>query len=315
MNILPQLLVNALIAGSIYAIASSGLSLAYGLLRVLNFAHGHLMMVGVYIFYFLTVEEKLGLLPAGLLTAGAAVCMGCLTYRYAIMPFAKQSFLLTLVATMALAQLLESAVSMIFGVNVKSLSPGAAADSIEINLTRIFSAVPAETPPSMDDVSIFITPIQIIIIVSALVLMTAVSLLIHCTPVGRKIRALAQHPQGAQAVGVNEPAICYGVFILGTLLACYAGILVGFETNLQPTMAPSYTIKAFAVMVLGGLGNLWGTFLGSYILGLVENLSIVAVVGGYSLPSGYKDAFSFLIILLLLLFRPEGLFGTKRRTI
>ena len=315
MNILPQLLVNALIAGSIYAIASSGLSLAYGLLRVLNFAHGHLMMVGVYIFYFLTVEQEIAIIPAGLLTAAAAVGLGCATYRFAIQPFAKQSFLLTLVATMAAAQVLESVISMIFGVNVKSLSPGVAADSIEINLTRLFTTARSATSASINDTSIYITPIQILIIISAVVLMIAVSVLIHHSSIGRKIRALAQHTHGAQSVGVNEAAICYGVFTLGTLLACYAGILVGFETNLQPTMAASYTIKAFAVMILGGLGNLWGTFLGSYILGLVENLSIVVVIGGYSLPSGYKDAFSFLIILLLLLFRPEGLFGTKRRTV
>jgi branched-chain amino acid transport system permease protein len=314
LNILPQLLINALIAGSIYAIASAGLSLAYGLLRVLNFAHGHLMMVGVYVFYFLTVEQQLGIVPAAVATAAASVVLGAATYRCAIAPFAKQSFLLTLVATMAVAQFMESVVSMIFGVNVKSLSPGSAAESIEINLSHLFSAHDAGADPS-NDVSIYITPIQITIILSAIVLMVGVSLLVHRSSIGRKIRALAQHPHGAQSVGVNENAICYGVFIFGTLLACYAGVLIGFETNLQPTMAASYTIKAFAVMVLGGLGNLWGTFLGSYILGLVENLSIVVSVGGYSLPSGYKDAFSFLIILLLLLFRPEGLFGSRRRTV
>lgn len=316
MNILPQLILNALITGSLYAIASSGLSLGYGLLRVLNFAHGHLMMIGAYIFYFLLIEQNLGLASAGALTAAGAVVLGCATYRCAVAPFAKQSFLLTLVATMAAAQLFESVVSMIFGVNVKSLSPGAAAKSIEINLTQIFSSGPP--PPDYNpanDLTVYITNIQIVIIASALVLMLAVSLLIHCTQIGRRIRALAQHPHAAQAVGVNETAICYGVFTLGTLLACYAGVLIGFETNLQPTMGASYTIKAFAVMILGGLGNLWGTFLGSYILGLVENLSIAVVIGGYSLPSGYKDAFSFMIILLLLLFRPEGLMGTKRRTV
>ena len=100
---------------------------------------------------------------------------------------------------------------------------------------------------------------------------------------------------------------------MGTLLAAYAGILVGYESNMQPTMGSSYTIKAFAAMILGGLGNVWGAVVGSYILGVVENFSIGLDFGGYSIPAGYKDAFAFLIILIMLLFRPQGIFGTKQR--
>ena len=90
--------------------------------------------------------------------------------------------------------------------------------------------------------------------------------------------------------------------------------MVGYETNLQPTMGGAYTIKAFATMILGGLGNLWGTVLGAYILGLVENLSIGLDFGGYSIPAGYKDAFAFSIILVVLLFKPQGLFRTRTRS-
>jgi branched-chain amino acid transport system permease protein len=104
------------------------------------------------------------------------------------------------------------------------------------------------------------------------------------------------------------------VFIVGTALAAYAGILVGYETNLQPTMGSSYTIKAFAAMILGGLGSMWGAVAGSYILGLVENLAIGLDFGGYSLPAGYKDAFAFVIILGILLVRPQGLFGVRARS-
>ena len=106
----------------------------------------------------------------------------------------------------------------------------------------------------------------------------------------------------------------YAVFILATLLGAYAGVLVGYETNIQPTMGGSYSIKAFAAMVLGGLGNIWGTVAGAFILGLVENLSIGLDFWGYSLPAGYKDAFAFLIILGVLLLRPHGLLGTASRS-
>ena len=105
------------------------------------------------------------------------------------------------------------------------------------------------------------------------------------------------------------------VFFGCVLLAMFAGILVAFETNLQPTMGNSYTIKAFAAMILGGLGNIWGTVAGSFLLGLIENFSIGMDFFGYSLPSGYKDAFSFLIILVTLLFRPRGLFNTSLRSV
>jgi branched-subunit amino acid ABC-type transport system permease component len=103
------------------------------------------------------------------------------------------------------------------------------------------------------------------------------------------------------------------VFSLSVLLSVYAGIMVGYETNLQPTMGHGYTMKALAAMILGGLGNLWGTIIGCYILGVVENLGIGLDFGEYSLPAGYKDAFAFVVILLVLLVRTQGLMSWRRR--
>ncbi|MCB0324073.1 MAG: branched-chain amino acid ABC transporter permease [Bdellovibrionales bacterium] len=294
MDILPQLLVNALISGSIYALASSGLSLTYGLLRILNFAHGHLMMVGAYFFFLVSVQLGFGLVASGLLTALFAFVLAALTLRVFILPFSRLSFMLTLVTTLALSNILEALVSMIFGVNVKSLSAGAAAQSIAIY-------------------DVYITPIQMLIIGSALVLLGGLAYLIHHTALGRRIRALSENPHAAESLGVSRSVMSYIVYAIGTLLAAYAGILVGYETNMQPTMGSAYTIKAFAAMILGGLGNIWGTIAGSFILGLVENLSIGLDFGGYSIPAGYKDAFAFVIILVVLLFRPQGLFTARRR--
>ncbi len=294
MEILPQLLVNALIAGSIYALASSGLALTYGLMRILNFAHGHMMMVGVYIFYLFAVLMGYGLMGSAALTILATLLLSMFTLKVFIMPFSRLSFILTLVTTLALSNILEASIAMGFGVNVKSLSPGAAAKSIEIY-------------------GVYITPIQILIIASALILLSLLAFAIHSTSIGRKVRALSQHEHGAEALGISKAKTSYIVYGVGTLLAAYAGILVGYETNMQPTMGTAYTIKAFAAMILGGLGNVWGTIIGSYILGLVENLSIGLDFGGYSIPAGYKDAFAFVIILVVLLFKPEGMFSTKKR--
>lgn len=294
MEILPQLLVNSLIAGSIYALATAGLSLTYGMLRILNFAHGHMMMVGAYFFYLVSVEHQLPAVWCVVLTLAFSVVLALLTLRIFILPFTHYHFLLALVTTLALSHILEALVAIIFGVNVKSLSPGVAIESYEY-------------------AGIYITPLQIIIILSAVVFISAIALVIHSTSIGRRIRAISEDSHAAQSIGISKRRTSYVVYITATITAVYAGILVGYETNLQPTMGMTYTVKAFAAMILGGLGNLWGTIIGSYILGLVENLSIGLEFGGWSIPAGYKDAFAFVIILVVLLFRPEGLFQKNIR--
>ncbi|WKZ56811.1 MAG: branched-chain amino acid ABC transporter permease [Bdellovibrionota bacterium] len=294
MDILPQLLVNALISGSIYALASSGLSLTYGLLKILNFAHGHFMMIGAYAVYFAFHMMGWGWLGSVAFSVGASLLVGWLSLRIFIFPFRTLHPLLPFVTTLTLGTILESAVAMIFGVNVKSISPSASIDSIEI-------------------AGIFITPIQIVIIGSAIGLLSLLAFFIHSTAAGRKIRALAQHEHAAESISISSGRTVTMVFLCATLLTAYSGVLVGMETNVQPTMGSSYTIKAFAAMILGGLGNVWGTVAGSFILGLVENLSIGIDFFGYSLPAGYKDAFAFVIILGVLLFRPQGMFGSKLR--
>jgi branched-chain amino acid transport system permease protein len=296
MDILPQLLVNSLIAGSIYAIASSGLCLTYGLLRILNFAHGHFMMVGAYVFYLATVENEWGLANGSLFTILVMLPVSIVCLRVFVMPFTRYNTMLPFVTTLALAAIFEALISIVFGVNVKSLNAGVSIESIEIY-------------------GVYITPIQIIIIASALVLMFGVGLVIHFTSLGRKIRAVSESTFAAEGLGISQSRISFLVFGASILMAAFAGIMVGFETNMQPTMGNSYTIKAFAAMILGGLGNVWGTIAGSYILGLVENLSIGLDFWGYSLPAGYKDAFAFVIIVAVLLFRPKGLFNTSTRKI
>ena len=295
MDILPQLLVNSLITGSIYALSASGLCLTHSLLKILNFAHGHLMMVGAYFFLFFAVDQGYSLYSSGAGTVVLVSLLGAFILKVFINPFKQFNPLLPFVTTLALSSMLEALISLGFGVNVRSLSSGSELASWEL-------------------MGIFITPIQLVIIVSAMVVLTILALVIHRTPLGRKVRALSENSNAAQSLGIRARRIGFWVFVISTILAAYAGVLVGYETNLQPTMGNSYTIKAFAAMILGGLGSIWGTVFGSYILGLVENLAIGLDFGGYSLPAGYKDAFAFLIILAVLLVRPQGLFGSKARS-
>jgi branched-chain amino acid transport system permease protein len=293
-DILPQLLVNALISGSIYALAAAGLALIYGLFRVMNFSHGHMMMVGAYLYYMFNVDLGFSIPAASVLTIAALLVVGYISLEVFVSPMLQLSILLPLISTLALSYILESGVSMAFGVNVKSLSPGSAGQSYEF-------------------AGVYITPIQIGIIVSSIFLLSLLAFIVHSTSVGRKIRALREYSFAATSLGTDEKNIRRIMFLLSVLLAGFAGVMVGYETNLQPTMGQSYTIKALSAMILGGLGNIWGTVAGSFLLGLIENLAIGLDFGGYSLPAGYKDAFAFVIILLVLLVKPSGLFNTSSR--
>jgi branched-subunit amino acid ABC-type transport system permease component len=265
------------------------------MLKVLNFAHGHMMMLGAYMYLMFALDLEQSFIVASVLAALAMAMVGALTLTIFVNPFVRFSPLLPFVTTLALASIVEAIVSMVFGVNVRSLSTGDELASWE------FSGV-------------FVTPIQILIIVSAVAILTAMAVVIHLTGLGRRIRALAENSHASQTLGIQARRINFGVFIIGTILAAYAGVLVGYETNLQPTMGNAYTIKAFAAMILGGLGSVWGTVIGAYILGFVENMAIGLDFGGYSLPAGYKDAFAFIIILCVLLVRPQGLFGSRTRS-
>ncbi len=294
MDILPQLLINSMITGSIYALVCCGISLVYGLLRILNFAHGHILMLGAYSYYLCNNTFGINFYLSFLLSFIFIAIFAAFTFKVFINPFLNFNPILVFVTTLALSIMLESLVSIGFGVNVKSLDAGELLNSVEIG-------------------SVYITPIQMIIIASALLLLTLVAFVIHKTVTGRLIRALSENSPAGQSLGINSHYVYYGVFIFGSLVAAFSGIMLAYETNLQPLMGNSYTIKAFAAMILGGLGNLWGTIIGAFLLGLVENLSIGLDFGGYSLPAGYKDAFAFLIILVILIIRPQGLFGRTYR--
>ncbi|MCB0319982.1 MAG: branched-chain amino acid ABC transporter permease, partial [Bdellovibrionales bacterium] len=246
------------------------------------------------LFYLFSVELSLSFFPACLSTLSALFLLAAGTLFVFVLPFSRYNLILTFLTTLTLSTVLESLVAMTFGVNVKSLFSESWSSSIEF-------------------FGIYITPIQIVIISSGISLLILLSSLVHLTPLGRRIRALSANGAAAQSLGVSEKGFSLGIFSLGVVLAGYAGILVGYESNLQPTMGGIFTIKAFAAMVLGGLGNIWGTLLGAYILGFIENFSLGLTFWGQSLPASWKDAFAFVIIVVVLLFRPNGLFGAEER--
>ena len=293
-EILPQLLVNSLITGSVYALVSAGLVLTFAVLRVLNFAHGHLMMLGAYALLLFHTDLKLNLFLAVVCSSVLMMTVGFLVLKVFISPFVRTNSLLPLVTTITLGTILESVVAMIFGVNVRCLN----------QLSDIVS---------FDWGGVYVTPIELIIIGSAFLILTILGYVIHRTKLGRCFRAIAEHPEAAAGLGISAQTVTLIAFLTSMLLAGYAGALIGHQSHLVPTMGATYSMKAFAAMVLGGLGNVWGAVAGAYILGIVENLAVGVEVGGYSIPAGYKDGFAFMLILVILLIKPSGVFGTTER--
>ncbi len=294
MNQLTQILVNSLISGSLYALAAAGFALSYGLFRILNFAHGHLMMIGAYLFLF--CSDSLGAPPlvALILALLLSVPVAAIVLQFFLLPFSKYSIVLTLVGTLGLSIILESLITLLFGPNIHSLDAG------RLSTVHQWAGT-------------YVTTLQLLIIASAIFIFVVMALLLQYTAAGRALRALASNPEGAESLGVDRSRWTWRVFLISTLITVYGGVLAGYETTLQPTMGSAYTVKAFAAMIVGGAGSVWGTIAGAYLLGLIENFSIGVDLGNWSLPAGYKDAFAYLFILIVLLFKPEGLFTRRAR--
>jgi branched-chain amino acid transport system permease protein len=295
-ELLSQLTVNSIITGSIYALAAIGLSLSYGLLRVLNFSHGHFLMVGSFSFYFLLDNLGLGFVVSSILTFCIGLLLTIVLFHFFIAPFLKYNFLLVVIATLCLNYILESLVQIIFGAQVHTYTDFSTFTSYYFG-------------------PVYITPIQILIILSALVFMPLIAIVIHKSSIGRRIRALSENEYAAESLGISKTKYQYGILILAIALAMYAGVLVGFDTSMHHSMGTQFTIKSFAAMLVGGLGNIWGTIFGAYFLGFVENFGVGLEFMGYSIPTGYKDAFAYFFILIVLLFKKEGLFKKNSRRV
>jgi branched-subunit amino acid ABC-type transport system permease component len=152
---------------------------------------------------------------------------------------------------------------------------------------------------------IFITPVQIAILLAAIFFLVVISMLLNLTRLGKSIRAVADNPELAEVCGISSNTVISLTFGIGSALAAAAGILIGMDVALQPTMGFVIMVKSYAAVVLGGLGNVGGAVIGSFIIGLAENLGVMVI------PPVWKDAIAYGILILSLFIRPSGLFGKK----
>ena len=289
-SILPQLIINGLIAGSVYALAASGFALVYYVVKFQYFSQGAILAISAYMFFmFLNLIGLHYLLAAVfsiIISVIAALLANWLVYR----PLRKRKAggVPLLVSSVVLLIFSSSLMQAIFGSSTKTLLLG--------NQNTIFNF------------GFFtITTIQIAIIILAIILFFILFYIFMKTRLGKAMRALADNKDVAQVVGINPEKIYNYTFVISAVIGGVSGILIGLEQNLYPRMGVLIIIKGFISSVVGGLGSVPGSIVGGLFIGLIENIGI------WFLPSGYKDVISFTTMLLFLLFRPQGIFGVKMR--
>lgn len=291
MSLIAQLTINGLIAGSIYALVASGFSLIYSTNRFIHFSHGVSVAIAAYIMFALFSLAGLNFAVVVILTLLLSALFGLASYRLLYVPLQnrKASNVILLIASLGLLILFQNLIQIIFGAEVKTVKYLAVRQGLNF-------------------LGASITPLQITIIITSVVLFIALQLFMKKTKLGKHMRAVADNKELASIAGINQKRVADYSFIIGSLLAGVAGILIGLEQNLTPTMGTTLIIKGFTGAIVGGIFSVPASILGSYILGLVENYGI------WFLPSGYKDAIAFILLFFFLLFKPNGLFGVNRRT-
>jgi branched-chain amino acid transport system permease protein len=289
-----QQLLNGIAWGGIYALIALGYTMVYGVLRLINFAHGEIYMVGAMSGYYVAHALSLGSRPSlgGLLVvllAAMALCaaLGATIERVAYRPLRQAPRLAALITAIGVSLLLQNVGQLVFGADPK-----------------FFPAL-LSSREAFRVGALAVSNIQLMVVVTALVLMAALEFVVMRTRFGRAMRAVSADAPAAALMGVNVDRVISGTFMLGSALAAAAGILVGLSNpKIDPLMGLLPGLKAFVAAVLGGIGNIPGAMAGGLLLGIVETL-----VSGY-LSSTYRDAIAFVILIAILLYRPTGLFGS-----
>jgi len=311
-----QQLINGISLGAIYSLIALGYTMVYGVLKLINFAHGDVYMVGAFMGYYLANglgargAQMLGmgadsLVARGLLGGGTlepslitalvvmllamAICavIGVVIERLAYRPVRKYSRLTALITAIGVSLLLENGGQVVFGAEPKFFP--------ELFRKRNFDFAGGVSVNSAD----------VIVLIIALALMIALQLIVYRSKTGRAMRAVSFNLQSAKLMGINTDRIIAFTFALGSALAAAAGVLVAIRIpRIDPLMGILIGLKAFVAAVLGGIGNIPGAMLGGLLIGITETMVV-----GYLSPT-YKDAVAFAILILILLFRPSGLLGT-----
>lgn len=285
MELVLQQVFNGIMLGSTYSLVALGLTLVFGILNVSNFAHGNLYMLGAYVTFFLMVTLGLGFWPATIIALIILAGVGALVERLVFRPIRDQPHINGFIAAIGVMLFLETLVIIIWG-------------------PRGFR-IPNPYPQSFDVLGITMSHQRLLVIGAAIVFIILLQLFIKRTTLGTTIEAVAQDREGASLVGINVNFVSSLTFAIATALASAAASLVAPIFMISPGMGALLVMKAFVIIILGGLGSTPGAIIGGYALGLIESL------GGGFISAEYKDVFAFGALILVLAIKPTGLFGKQ----
>jgi branched-chain amino acid transport system permease protein len=302
MDIFIQQLINGVTLGAIYAVVALGYTMVYGIIQLINFAHGEVVMVGAMVAYsVISALAPTGLPPLAivLVATGCAVpaCMliGYTMERVAYRPLRGAPRLAPLITAIGISIILQHVAMMIW-----SRNPLAFPQIIKVQSYHIGGAT--------------ITSVQIAIIAISVLMMAGLAVLVYRTKLGTAMRATAHNPQVAGLVGIDTNHIVALTFVIGAALAAVAGVMVaGYYGIAHYTMGSQLGLKAFCAAVLGGIGNVPGAMLGGVLLGVVEALGAgyIGDLTGNVFGSNYQDVFAFIVLIAVLVLRPSGLLGER----
>lgn len=302
MDIFLQQIINGLVQGSIYALVALGYTMVYGIMGLINFAHGEVVMIGTLV----TITVAGTMIKAGMpvvlagfagLSAAVLVCMalGWGLERIAYRPLRNAPRLTPLITAIGMSIVLQNLAMMIWGRNYMTFPPLLPKMDFEVAGANF-------------------TAVQLIIVLVSSLTMGGLLLLVYRTKLGMAMRATSQNPAVASLMGVNINRVIAAAFVIGSALGALAGVMVGTYYEIAHyQMGFMLGLKAFTAAVLGGIGNLAGAMLGGVLLGIIEALGagyIGDLTGGF-LGSHYQDIFAFVVLIIVLMFKPSGLFGEK----
>lgn len=279
-------LINGLQTGSVYALVALGYSMVYGIIKLLNFAHGDIIMVGAYMVYYAIATFAFPPLVSALLAVGVSTLLGVLIEKVAYTPLRSSPRLSLLITAIGVSFLLENGAQLVFGADQKSMSP--------------------MIPGTFRMGKIMVSMAAVVTILVSVAIMIALTFVVNKTKAGKAMRAVSEDMGAAQLMGISLNKTISMTFAIGSALAGIGSVFyLCAYPQASPTMGSMLGIKAFVAAVLGGIGSIPGAMIGGFMIGVLE--AMVAAVG----LSMWKDAAVFFILIVVLLFKPTGFLGKK----
>lgn len=287
-ELLLEQVVNGIVAGSVYALVAAGMTMIFGVLRAINFAHGEYYMLGTFSAWWVITRLDMPYVASIVLAVAITMAIAAVIGRLVMQRLVTTPFQAGVLATLGLSLILQNAVILSFGGTYK-IFPGGWLEPIEF-------------------LDISLAQQRIIIVGATVAVFAALEYVVRRTRMGKCIRAVSQNTDCCAVNGIDVERVVLSTFVLGTGLAALSGVLTGpINVSIYGGMGESITLKTFAVIVMGGMGNVRGTLFAGWILGIAESF-----VAGY-VGMQYRDAVGFVILIAMLMFRPQGFFSVQAR--